>query len=118
MTTRINRLADIYFSKNILGASGMEKLKQREITQTLRLTTFVMATNEFNIMERATILGAVFVGRGRLVSVDFVRMKDLTIDDATRGGFDTISELKKALNRAGFRFKAEYLMQRMRFRWC
>ncbi len=111
MTTRISRLADLTFSKYVLGSSGMENLKQRKITQTLRSTNFVMATNEFNIMERS-----VFVGRGRLVSVDFIRMKDLTIDDAVRGGFDTIIALKKALKRDGL--EPEYLIQRMKFRWC
>ncbi len=111
MTTRINRLADLVFSPRILGTPGIEKLREKKVTQTLRSTTFVMATNEFNIMERS-----VFVGRGRLVSVDFVRMKDLTIDDAVRGGFDTIIALKKALKRDGL--EPEYLMQRMKFRWC
>ncbi|MBA7592135.1 hypothetical protein ES708_34312 [subsurface metagenome] len=51
--------------------------------------------------------------------MDAVTWADLGIDDAHRGGFDTLADLEQALKRAGYRFKPlnQYEICRIQFSW-
>ncbi|MBU0847433.1 hypothetical protein KKH23_09645 [Patescibacteria group bacterium] len=51
--------------------------------------------------------------------MDAVTWSALTIDDAHRGGFDSLDELENVLQRAGYRFKSlnEYELYRIQFTW-
>ncbi|MBA7547339.1 hypothetical protein ES705_39753 [subsurface metagenome] len=65
------------------------------------------------------LLDRIFVGRVELVSVDAVTWEALGIDDAQRGGFDSLEDLASALKRAGYRFRPlnDYQLYRIQFAW-
>ncbi|GAI49366.1 unnamed protein product, partial [marine sediment metagenome] len=65
------------------------------------------------------VLDGILVGHAELVSMNAVTWGALGIDDARRGGFDTMDDLEAALKRAGYRFKPlnEYELYRIQFTW-
>jgi len=81
-----------------------ESLKKKRVTETIR-----------SDLERAGLwvgqlvdirLDGELLGRARIVSIDKVRLSEITREDAERGGFyGIVSEYHKALKRAGFRFR-------------
>jgi hypothetical protein len=64
-------------------------------------------------------LDGILVGNVELVSIDAVTWEALGVDDAHRGGFDTLADLEQALKRAGYRFKPlnQYQLYRIQFSW-
>ncbi len=114
----------IRFTTRVLGPAAAYRLESRQVTQTLR--------SESDSVTNAVILGRVsagdrlelfldgiLVGKVKLVSMDAITWEALSIDDAHRGGFDTLPDLRQALERAGYRFKPlnEYKFYRIQFTW-
>jgi len=114
----------IHFTTRVLGPVAAYRLESRQVTQTLR--------SESDSIANAILLGRVSagdrlevlldsrsVGRVELVSMEVVTWEALDIDDAHRGGFDTLDDLSEALRRAGYRFKPlnEYELYRIQFTW-
>ena len=104
------------FNTRVLGQKAAERLKEKQVTQTLRSThNRVIALRD---MIKVTLDGQL-VGYAELVFWDKVDWENLDIHDAKRGGFDNRLELGSALRRAGFRFKSitEYQFYRLQFSW-
>jgi len=119
-----NELEQVRFTAHVLGPLAAFRLEKHEVTQTLR--------SESASIANAVLLGRVsagdrlevvldnrLVGDVELVSMDAVTWEALDLDDAHRGGFDTLEELEKALERAGYRFMPlnQYELYRIQFRW-
>jgi len=122
-------MEQLHFNTRVLGAAAAYRLERGRIssiavTQTLR--------SESDSIANAVLLGRVsagdrlevlldsrLVGNVELVSMDAVTWESLNIEDAHRGGFDTLDDLSEALRRAGYRFKPlnEYQLYRIRFSW-
>ena len=103
-------MEQLYFTSRVLGPVAASRLENRQITQTLR--------SESGSIANAVLLGRVsaddrlevlldsrLVGCVELISMDAVTWEALGVDDAQRGGFDTMADLGQALKRAGYRFK-------------
>jgi len=114
----------IRFSTRVLGPAAAYRLEQHQVTQTLRSESDSVA-NAF-LLGRVSagdrmelFLDGILVGKVKLVSMDAITWEALSIDDAHRGGFDTLPDLKQALERAGYRFKPinEYELFRIQFAW-
>ncbi len=114
----------IRFTTRVLGPIAAYRLENRQVTQTLR--------SESDTIPNAILLGRVsageklealldgiLVGKVKLVSMHAITWEALSIDDAHRGGFDTLADLEKALERAGYRFKPmdDYHFYRIQFTW-
>ena len=117
-------LEQIRFTTRVLGPVAAYRLEKRQITQTLR--------SESSSIVQATLLGrisagdhleilldGIVVGNTELLLMDAVRWEGLGIDDANKGGFDTLDDLEMALKRAGYRFKPlnQYELYRIQFIW-
>ena len=122
-------MKQVRFSTRVLGPVAAFRLERGRIssiavTQTLR--------SESSSITNAILLGRVragnrlevlldsrLVGRAELVSMDLVTWEALDVEDAQRGGFDTLADLEQALKRAGYRFKplAKYEFYRIQFAW-
>lgn len=114
----------LHFTTRVLGPAAAFKLEKRQVTQTLR--------SKGDIIPNAFLLGRVspsdrlvvlldglLVGKVKLLSMHAITWEALSIDDAHRGGFDTLPELENALQRAGYRFKPmdNYHFYRIQFTW-
>ena len=117
-------MESLHFTTRVLGPAAAYRLEKRQITQTLR--------SESDIIANAYLLGRVSVGDQlevllnsrlvgcvELVSMDAVTWEALDVDDARRGGFGDRYDLGQALRRAGFRFMPmnDYQLYRIRFSW-
>ncbi len=104
------------FNTRVLGPKAAERLKAKQVTQTLR-SAHNRAITKGDLI-KVTLDGRL-VGYAYLAIWDVVMWADLDIDDAKRGGFDNRLELGSALRRAGFRFKsiADYEFSRLQFTW-
>lgn len=114
----------LHFTTRVLGPAAAYKLEKRQVTQTLRAEsssiTNAILLGRVSVGEKLEIaLDGIFVGQAELVSADAVHWEYINLDDANRGGFDTLKELEKALERAGYRFKPlnEYKLYRIQFSW-
>ena len=114
----------IRFTTRVLGPATAIRLERHQVTQTLRsesdsVTNAVLLGQVSAGDKLEIILDGIILGHAELVSMDAVTWKSLTIEDARRGGFDSISDLTFALKRAGFRFKPlnEYDYYRIQFTW-
>ena len=114
----------IRFSTHVLGPVAAFRLEKHQVTQTLRSAS-ASVTNAV-ILGRVSagdrllvLLDGILVGKVELVSMDAIDWGALSIDDARRGGFDTLPDLEKALGRAGYRFKPmdDYQFYRIQFTW-
>jgi len=122
-------MKQVRFSTRVLGPVAAFRLERGRIssiavTQTLRsesssitnaiLLGRVRAGNRLEVL-----LDSILVGRAELISMDVVTWESLSVDDAQRGGFDSLADLEQALKRAGYRFKPlnEYELYRIQFRW-
>ncbi|GAJ09002.1 unnamed protein product, partial [marine sediment metagenome] len=58
-------------------------------------------------------------GHVELISMDAVNWGYLSVEDARRGGFDSLADLEQALKRAGYRFRPlnDYQLYRIQFAW-
>lgn len=115
---------EIRFTTRVLGPAAAYKLEQRQVTQTLRAESGSITNAIINGRVSAgdrleVVLDGIVLGTVELVSMDVVILDGLTIDDARRGGFDSISELALALKRAGYRFQPieNYTFYRIQFTW-
>jgi len=114
----------IRFTTRVLGPAAAYRLEKRQVTQTLRsessTITNAIINGRVSVGERLeVILDKSVVGSVELVSMDAVTWRDLTLDDAHRGGFDSLEDLSEALRRAGYRFKPlnDYQLLRIQFLW-
>jgi hypothetical protein len=108
----------------VLGPSAAYRLEQRQVTQTLRSESDSIANafllGRISAGDRLEVLlDRILVGHVELVSMDAVTWEALDVDDAQRGGFDTLADLEQALKRGGYRFKPlnEYELYRIQFTW-
>ena len=114
----------INFTKAVLGAKATARLRERQVTQTMRSATssIALAVNDGRLRPRDMIqvtLDDEVVGYARFTGMEKVSWRQLTQEDARRGGFDNRFELAYALKRAGYRFKPldEYPLYRCHFTW-
>jgi len=119
-----NELEQIRFTTRVLGPVAAYRLEKRQVSQTLRSEsgsiTNAILLGRVSVGDRLDIvLDSSIAGRAELVSMDTVYWKNLTIDDAQRGGFDSLEDLVATLKRAGYRFKPlnRYELFRIQFRW-
>jgi len=117
-------LEQIRFTTRVLGPAAAYRLERRQVTQTLRSESSSIVTSILN--GRATagdqlevVLDGIVIGHAELVYTDAVTWRALTLDDAHRGGFDSLEDLSEALRRAGYRFKPldNYQLFRIQFSW-
>lgn len=114
----------LHFTTRVLGPVATYKLEMCQLTQTIRSAN--EGITEAIIRGRASagdqlliVLDGILVGHAELISMDAVIWEFLNLNDARRGGFDTLAELEAALRRAGFRFKPlnDYQLFRIQFTW-
>ena len=119
-----DELEQIRFTAHVLGPGAAYRLEKRQVTQTIRAGN--SSITEAIINGRASagdrlkiVLDGVLVGRALLISMDAVTWATLYLEDARRGGFDTLAHLEQALRRAGYRFKplTDYPFFRIQFTW-
>ena len=114
----------IHFTTRVLGPAAVYRLEKHQVTQTLRAEsssiTNAILLGRVSAGDKLEItLDGILVGHAELISMDVVTWEALDIDDARRGGFDTLEDLEKALRGAGYRFKPlnQYELYRIQFRW-
>ena len=119
-----NALEKIHFTTRVLGPAAAYRLEKRQVTQTLRSDTYSITESILNGRVSAgdrlkVVLDGILVGHAELISMDSVTRQALGIEDARRGGFDSLDDLALALKRAGYRFKPlnEYELYRIQFTW-
>ncbi len=119
-----NALEQIRFTTRVLGPATAYRLEKRQVTQTLRsdsnpITESILRGRVSAGDRLEVFLDRILVGNVELISWDAVTWEALSIDDALRGGFDTLADLEQALKRAGYRFKPlnDYQLFRIQFRW-
>lgn len=114
----------INFTTRVLGPVAAYRLEKYQVTQTLRsdsgsITSAIINGRVSTGDRLEVVLDGILVGHAELVSMDAVTWGAIGIDDARRGGFDTMDDLEAALKRAGYRFKPldEYQLFRVQFSW-
>ena len=114
----------IHFTTRVLGPAAAYRLETHQVTQTLRaesnsITNSIIQGRVSACDRLEVVLDSIIAGHAELVSMDAVTWEALGIDDARRGGFDTLADLEQALKRAGYRFKPlnDYQLFRIQFRW-
>ena len=119
-----NALEQIRFTTRVLGPAAAYRLEKRQVTQTLRsdsnpITESIISGRVSTGDRLEVFLDRILVGNVELVSIDAVTWEALGVDDAHRGGFDTLADLEQALKRAGYRFKPlnQYQLYRIQFSW-
>ena len=112
----------INFTTAVLGAKATARLREHQVTQTIRSGTssLALAVNDGRLTPGDMIqvtLDDEFVGYARFTGMEKTSWEQLTQEDARRGGFDNRFELAYALKRAGYRFKPldEYPLYRCKF---
>ncbi|MBA7578394.1 hypothetical protein ES708_20256 [subsurface metagenome] len=117
-------MEQIRFSTRVLGPQAAFRLEKRQVTQTLRsdsnpITASILHGRVSAGDQLEVVLDGILTGHAELIYVDAITWEALSIDDAHRGGFDTLPDLEKALERAGYRFKPlnEYQFYRIQFTW-
>jgi len=113
----------INFTTHVLGPLAALRLKQEKVTQTLRakdsLIAEVILSGEVKVGDQIRIaLNNRMLGIAKLSIFDPISWTELDINDAHRGGFDSLPDLGLALKRAGYRFKTldGYTFYRIQFR--
>ena len=119
-----NNLEQIHFTTRVLGPAAAYRLEKRQVTQTLRSEsssiTNAILNGRVSAGEKLEVtLDGIVVGQAELVSMDTVNWEHVNLDDARRGGFDTLGDLEQALKKAGYRFKPlnKYELYRIQFSW-
>jgi len=119
-----NALEQIRFTTRVLGHAAAYRLEKHQVTQTVRSERNSITESILN--ERVSagdrleiVLDSVLVGHAELVSMYAVTWEALGIDDALRGGFDSLDDLESALKRAGYHLKPlnQYELFRIQFTW-
>ncbi len=119
-----NALEQLRFTTRVLGPLAALRLERHQVTQTLRaesnpITESILRGRVSTGDRLEVFLDRILVGNVELVSMDAVTWEALSVDDAHRGGFDTLADLEQALKRAGYRFKPlnQYELYRIQFAW-
>jgi len=117
-------LEKIHFTTRVLGPGAAFRLEQHQVTQTLRSESSSLTSDIINGRVSSgdrlqVLLDTIIVGQVALHSMDSVNWGYINLDDAERGGFDSLDDLEKALQRAGYRFRPlnEYKLYRIQFFW-
>jgi len=117
-------MQSINFTTHVLGPLAALRLKHEKVTQTLRakdsLITEAILSGEVKVGDQIRIaLNNRILGIAKLSACDRVRWDALDIDDAHRGGFDSLQELGLALKRAEYRFRSldGSTFYRIQFQW-
>lgn len=117
-------MEQLKFTTRVLGPIAAYRLEQHQVTQTLRShsSDIVQAIllGRLKIGDKIkVILDNQTIGFVKWVWLDTPRWIDLSQADARRGGFDSLSDLEKALQRAGYRFRPidMYKLYRIKFSW-
>ena len=114
--------ATLAFSSRVLGKAATERLRDGEVSQTIRSRKSALPLFKYQGQDIDLTLDGQFLYRVHISSITgSVKLSDLTEDDASYGGFDSLkfgdSNLHKALKLAGWRFKEfyNYTAYRVRF---
>ncbi|GAJ03994.1 unnamed protein product [marine sediment metagenome] len=117
-------MEQLHFTTRVLGPAAAYRLEKRQVTQTLRSESNSITTSILNGRVSAgdqleVVLDGIIAGHAELIYTDAVTWGSLDIDDARRGGFDTLADLEQALKRGGFRFMPlnQYELYRIQFTW-
>jgi len=117
-------MESLHFTTRVLGPAAAYRLERRQVTQTLRSESSSITKAILSGMvkvgdEVQVLLDNRSIGPAEYVISDIVTWDQLDIDDAQRGGFDTLDDLSQALRRAGYRFKPldDYQLLRIQFSW-
>lgn len=112
------------FTTRVLGPAAAYRLEKHQVTQTLRaesnsITNSIIQGRVSAGDRLEVVLDSIIAGHAELVSMDAVTWEALGIDDARRGGFDSLADLEQALKRAGYRFMPlnQYELYRIQFTW-
>ena len=83
------------------------------------ITDFILNKRVSANGQLEVVLDGIPEGHAKFVSIDAVTWEVLGIDDARRGGFDSLDDLELALKRAGYRFHPlnDYWLYRIQFIW-
>ena len=108
----------VSFTTPVLGRKAANRLKDHQVTQTIRSDTHPIIAAEPGQPLEVTLDG-LSLGVATLLTKERFILAEITVDDARRGGFDDRVGLVKALRRAGFRFRSHdrYKAWRLRFDW-
>ena len=117
-------MEQLKFTTRVLGPVATCRLKQHQVTQTLRshssdiVQSVLLGRLKVGDYVRV-ILDNQMIGLVKWVWLDTPRWIDLSQADAKRGGFDNLADLEKALQRAGYRFRPidMYKLYRIKFSW-
>lgn len=114
----------INFTTHALGPLAALRLRHEKVTQTLRardtLIVEAILSGEVKVGDQIRIaLNNRILDIAKLSICDRVSWTELDIDDAHRGGFDSLQELGLALKRAGYRFRSldGSTFYRLQFQW-
>ena len=117
-------IEQIRFTTRVLGPAAAFRLEKRQLSQTLRsdshpIIESILRGRVIPGDRLQVVLDSILLGEVELVSWDAVTWEALGVDDALRGGFDTLADLEQALKRAGYRFKPmnDYQFFRIQLRW-
>lgn len=102
----------LLFSSKVLGGEAAQKLKDRQVSQTIR-----GESNNINLGEAEVLLDDRFIYTVIITEIEEISLGELKEDDAARGGFNSLDKLREALKRAGYRFKALYKYDAYRIRF-
>jgi len=114
----------IHFTTRVLGPVAAYRLEKHQVSQTVRsdshpITESILRGRVSAGDRLEVLLDKILVSYVELISMDAVTWEALGVDDALRGGFDTLADLEQALKRAGYRVKPMHDDQffRIQFRW-
>jgi hypothetical protein len=112
---------ELRFTSHVMGNNAAYELCKHSVNQTIR-SHFSLPSYDDGGLKDAIMsvwLDAAHIGVVEVYKIQAVSFRDLTEFDAEIGGFSSLEELKKALRRAGFRFRPleQYDGYRVRFRW-
>ena len=117
-------MEQLNFTTRVLGPLAAYRLEQQQVTQTLRgysgsITQAILTGRLKRGDQMQVLLDKRMIGLAQYVILDTISLDNLTIEDARRGGFDSISDLALALKRAGYRFQPleDYTFYRFQFSW-
>lgn len=113
---------ELHFTTHVVGTKAAFRLEKHQVTQTIR--------SKRNSITQALLAGRLRIDDeiqvtldGRMLGLVKITYIDVTnyvnLDDAIRGGFDTLADLEQALKRAGCRFRSlnKYNLYRFQFCW-
>ena len=116
-------LPKLDFTSIVLGPLATLNLKDKKVTQTIRSRSYI---DSLPFVDKPRV-GKVFritldgktIGKAEIKNIEVINLGKLGEEDAKAGGFGSYSELCRALQRAGFRFKplSEYEGYKIEFLW-